>query len=77
VVFVFYVGKIKLYEFYGCHIYTKHHSRDKLSESENHITTNHKFIFIKVSIYHICVYVCYEIIKKQGAKFSASLDMPP
>jgi hypothetical protein len=35
--FVFYVGKIKIYEFDGCRIYMKHPSRDKLSGSEKHI----------------------------------------
>jgi len=35
--FVFYVGKIEIYEFDGCRIYMKHPSRDKISESERHI----------------------------------------
>jgi len=40
---------------------------------QNTFRINHKFVFIKM----IKKYVSHGNIKKQDAKFSASLDMPP
>ena len=71
--FVFYAVTIKIYEFDGCSIYMKNPSRNKIYESAKHTPHNHKFIFIK----SIKIYVSYENIKKQDAKFSSSLNTPP